>query len=178
VKLKQENVSLCKPYPTENPVVSQIDISETRSQYTPSEEHLRTSILWTILTGRAPTSYQCITRGEAKVFVKDGYNCVPIEVNITIPNLINIITPNDDGINDAVDYSSLAKKKNLKIDIYDRYGTQVYRADKSNRYKWDGTANGRKVSTGNYWYAISWNENDKQSTQIQFSGWIVVKNRD
>jgi flagellar hook assembly protein FlgD len=38
--------------------------------------------------------------------------------------------------------------------------------------------NGRKVPTGNYWYSVSWNENNKNSTPIKFSGWIVVKNRE
>lgn len=120
-----------------------------------------------------------IARGEAKVYVRDGYKCIPVEINITVPNLINVITPNDDGINDFVDYSALANKQNLEIAIFDRYGYKMFQADKTNGYKWAGTTNGsKKVPTGNYWYSVSWNENNKNSTPIKFSGWIVVKNRE
>ena len=109
-------------------------------------ELLLISILWIISTGRIPNVFTNIARGEAKVYVRDAYNCVPVEVNITVPNLINIITPNDDGINDFVDYSALANKQNLEIAIFDRYGYKMFQADKTNGYKWAGTTNGHKKS--------------------------------
>lgn len=165
-------------YPSENPVITNVDISgSTVTVYvqggTPPYQYSMDDVNW-----QDSNVFTNVARGEAKVFVKDNYNCTPIEINITVPNLINVITPNDDGINDAIDYSALANKQNLDINIYDRYGVQLFKADKANRYRWDGTANGRRVPTGNYWYSISWNENNKNSTPIKFSGWIVVKNRE
>ena len=117
-----------------------------------------------------------LPRGENIFYVKDSFNCLPVIVQLTVPNFINAITPNGDNVNDFVDYSALSYKKNLVIDIYDRYGTIIYRANKDNGYKWDGTTNDRKVSTGNYWYKISWNELDVASTPVAYSGWIMVKN--
>ncbi len=166
-------------YPSDNPVITTIDISgSTVTVYanggTPPYQYSMDNINW-----QDTNVFTNIARGEAKVYVRDGYNCVPVEVNITVPNLINIITPNDDGINDFVDYSALANKQNLEIAIFDRYGYKMFQADKTNGYKWAGTTNGsKKVPTGNYWYSISWNENNKNSTPIKFSGWIVVKNRE
>lgn len=120
-----------------------------------------------------------VARGETKIYVKDSYDCEPIEIDITVPNLINVITPNGDGVNDAIDYSALSNKRNLQIGIFDRYGYKLFQADKSNRYTWDGTTNGsKKVPTGNYWYSITWNENNSKNTPIKFSGWIMVKNRE
>lgn len=166
-------------YPSDNPVITTVDISgSTVTVYanggTPPYQYSMDNINW-----QDSNVFTNIARGEAKVYVRDAYNCVPVEVNITVPNLINIITPNDDGINDFVDYSALANKQNMEIAIFDRYGYKMFQADKTNGYKWAGTTNGhKKVPTGNYWYSVSWNENNKNSTPIKFSGWIVVKNRE
>lgn len=36
--------------------------------------------------------------------LRDFFNCEPLEV--TIPNIINVIAPNGDGVNDVFDYSA------------------------------------------------------------------------
>ncbi|AYN02672.1 T9SS type B sorting domain-containing protein [Chryseobacterium sp. 3008163] len=64
------------------------------------------------------------------------------------------------------------------LGIYDRYGVKIFEENKDTGYKWDGSINEtKKVSTGNYWFSISWNES-KNKTSIKFSGWILVKNRE
>ncbi|KPE51585.1 T9SS type B sorting domain-containing protein [Chryseobacterium indologenes] len=119
-----------------------------------------------------------LPRGENDIYVKDAYNCNPIHITITVPNLINAITPNGDKVNDEIDYSALSYKKNLIFIVYDRYGNKLHEADKFKGYKWDGMAFGKKIPTGTYWYTISWNENDKNSTEVKYSGWILLKNKD
>ncbi len=117
-----------------------------------------------------------LPRGENKVYVRDSYNCNPISVQVTVPNLLNAITPNGDNKNDYIDYSALAYKKNLVFTVYDRYGNMIYKADKIRNYTWDGTSNGKKIVTGTYWYTITWTENDKNNTETKYSGWVLVKN--
>ncbi|MCT4327731.1 T9SS type B sorting domain-containing protein [Chryseobacterium indologenes] len=180
VKLKTGDcttLQIVKIYPAENPVVSSIDISEnTITVYvqggTPNYQYSMDNIIW-----QYSNVFKNVPRGTARVFVKDRNNCIPIEIGITIPNLINVITPNSDGINDVMDYSALDNKQNLEINIYDRYGYQVFQANKSNHYRWNGFFNGRPVATGSYWYSISWKENNKTETIVKFTGWIMVKNR-
>ncbi|RKS96302.1 T9SS type B sorting domain-containing protein [Chryseobacterium defluvii] len=168
-----------KVYPAEQPVVSSIDIATN-------------TVTVNVVGGMAPYKYSMdnvnwqdsnvftnVPRGDNTVYVKDAYDCEPIDVEIIVPNLINVITPNGDGVNDIIDYSALANKQNLTLSIYDRYGSKIYQADKSNGYKWDGTTNGSKrVTTGTYWYSVTWNENDKHNTPFKFSSWIMVKNRE
>jgi gliding motility-associated-like protein len=129
-------------------------------------------------TWQTSNTFLNISRGMHKVYVKDSYNCAPIVINITVPNIINVITPNGDGKNDHIDYSALSDKLDLTFTIFDRYGATLHVADKSNNYRWDGTANGRKAPTGNYWYTLTWTENNKNKTPVKFSGWIMVKNRE
>ncbi|ATL75997.1 hypothetical protein IQ37_01415 [Chryseobacterium piperi] len=166
-------------YASEQPVISNIDItSNTVTVYanggTPPYKYSIDNINW-----QDSNVFSDIPRGDITVYIKDTYNCLPISVSITIPNLVNVITPNDDGINDIIDYSSLSYKPNMTFNIYDRYGAKIHQGDKSNGYKWNGTTNGSKrVSTGNYWFDISWNESNKRQTPIKFSGWILVKNRE
>jgi gliding motility-associated-like protein len=119
-----------------------------------------------------------LPRGENKVYVKDAYDCNPIDVQVTVPNLLNAITPNGDNRNDYIDYSALAYKKNLVFTVYDRYGNMMYQADKIRNYTWDGTSGGKKIVTGTYWYTITWTENDKKNTETKYSGWVLVKNID
>ncbi|MFP7658221.1 T9SS type B sorting domain-containing protein [Chryseobacterium proteolyticum] len=118
-----------------------------------------------------------LPRGQHTFYVKDANNCKPISVEITVVNLINAITPNDDGHNDYIDYSALSYKENLILVIYDRYGNKIFTGDKFNNYKWDGKHLGKKISTGTYWYHINWNESNKEKTPVKYTGWILVKNR-
>ncbi|MEC3877239.1 T9SS type B sorting domain-containing protein [Chryseobacterium salviniae] len=169
-------MQMVKVNPSPQPVIATIDITNN-------------TITVNVKGGKGPYQYSLdginwqdsnvfsgLTRGEVKVYVKDAYDCTPIEVQITVPNLINAITPNGDNANDVIDYSALAYKKNLVFTIFDRYGNKLYQADKIRNYKWDGTTGGKKVITGTYWYTITWNENDKNNTQTTYNGWVLVKN--
>lgn len=117
-----------------------------------------------------------LNRGLQKVYVRDFYQCTPIEKEFSIINIINAITPNGDGINDVLDYSDLSIYKDVKISIYDRYGTTIFNSKNTNSYIWDGTSNGRKIPTGTYWYVIEWTNPDTNKIS-QYKGWILVKNR-
>ena len=165
-------------YPTQQPVISSIDVSNTTITVnvaggTPAYKYSIDNISW-----QDSNIFTDIPRGDITVYVKDSYDCVPQQVSVTIPNIINVITPNNDGVNDVVDYSSLAHKPNLTFGIFDRYGVKLFEGNKDKGYKWDGTVGGKRISTGNYWFSISWNENNKTKTPVKFSGWIIVKNRE
>lgn len=182
VKLKTGDCTVkqtVKVYASEQPVISNIEISNSTITVhviggTPPYKYSIDNINW-----QDSNVFTNLSRGDYTIFVKDNYNCKPIQVNIVVPNITNVITPNGDGVNDVIDYSALSGKQNLVLSIFDRYGSKIYQADKTNGYKWDGTANGgKKASTGNYWYSVTWNENNKQGTPIKFSGWVLLKNRE
>lgn len=179
VKLKTGNCYITQTVTVKsasNPVISSLNITNNTITVnveggTAPYQYSLDGIKWqnsNILTG--------LPRGENKIFVKDFYNCEPVHVQITVPNLLNVITPNGDNINDFIDYTALAYKKNLVFTVYDRYGNKKFEADKMRNFKWDGTSGGKKVMTGTYWYTITWNENDKDNTQTSYNGWVLVKN--
>lgn len=165
-----------KVIPAVQPVISNLEIKNNTITVSviggiPPYKYSLDGIKW-----QDSNFFENLPRGENSIYVKDFYNCEPIDVTVTVPNLVNAITPNGDNKNDYIDYSELAYKKNLIFNIYDRYGNKVHQAHQFNAYKWDGTMYGKKIPTATYWYEITWTEPNKAQTQVKYSGWILVKN--
>jgi gliding motility-associated-like protein len=107
------------------------------------------------------------TKGKYKV-IKEVNGCNKeqivdvISVNCKIPKGIS---PNTDDLNDFFDLSNLKVKQ---LQIFNRYGTEVY--SKSNYKKeWDGrTNNGKELPDGTYYYVIHF-ETGKSKT-----GWVYI----
>lgn len=131
-----------------------------------------------VSTWQTSNVFTNLSRGQHVFYVKDAYNCTPVSTEVTVPNLVNVITPNGDNKNDYIDYRELAYKENLTFTIYDRYGNKIFTGDKFNNYRWDGKHFDKKILTGTYWYHISWNEPNAQKTPVKYTGWILVKNRE
>lgn len=104
-----------------------------------------------------------------------GTHCVGTLDFFTL-KISNIITPNEDGINDVLDLSSLKNFNNFTGSIYDRYGVEMFRFSKENPI-WDGTVGGKRLSTATYWYKFNF-EYPKSKAQMNWSGWILLKNRE
>lgn len=164
--------------PSLQPVISNIEITNNSIKITatggvPPYKYSIDGVNW-----QESNTFSGLPRGENTAYVKDSFECTPVQVTVTVPNLINAITPNGDNVNDVIDYSALAYKKNLVFVVYDRYGNKLHEANHMRNFTWDGTAFGKKISTGTYWYTISWNENDKNNTETKYSGWVLVKNKE
>ncbi|WP_410838869.1 hypothetical protein, partial [Paraburkholderia sp. SIMBA_030] len=86
-------------------VVSNIDISNNSITVnviggTPPYKYSLDNINW-----QDSNIFTNISRGDHKIYVKDAYDCEPISISVIVPNLVNAITPNGDGVNDVIDYS-------------------------------------------------------------------------
>lgn len=170
-KLTQE----VQVFAAELPVITNVDVSGSTATVfvtggTAPYEYSLDNILF-----QTSNIFTNIPRGLHKVYVRDAINCETIEKEFLIINLINVLTPNGDGQNDFLDYSDLSIKKDVKIEIYDRFGSRVFQS-KNNQFIWDGKLNGNPLSTGNYWYLLSWIEPDT-NLPINYTGWILLKNR-
>lgn len=83
----------------------------------------------------------------------------------------NTFSPNGDGINDLWEIPGIAEFPGSEVLIYDRWGQRMFR---SNGYRepWDGTNNGRDVTTGTYYYHIQLNQLEGQSAP--YTGFISL----
>ena len=127
------------------------------------------------ITYKDSNVFSNVPRGLGTIYVRDAQNCKTITKEFLVLNLINVITPNADGKNDVLDYSDLSIKKDVKIEIFDRYGTSVFNSQ-NQPYLWDGKINGRVLPTGTYWYILNWIE-PETNLPATYKGWVLLKNR-
>ncbi|KNB62999.1 T9SS type B sorting domain-containing protein [Chryseobacterium sp. Hurlbut01] len=158
------------------PVITSIDINGTTviigvSGGVPPYEYSLDNNTW-----QTSNIFYNVQRGNYKIYVRDSLKCDVVEKAFVIIDLINTITPNSDGHNDVINYSSLMTKEDLEFRIFDRYGAELFRGAPSNNFTWDGKMKGRPVPTATYWYFISWKEFGNVTT-VKYTSWLLVKNR-
>ena len=107
------------------------------------------------------------TKGTYKV-VKEINGCSS-EQTVIVPSVYckipKGISPNDDTLNDFFDLSNLEVKE---LQIYNRYGTEVY-SKKDYRKEWNGrTNNGNELPDGTYYYVINF------ETGTTKTGWVYI----
>lgn len=86
----------------------------------------------------------------------------------------NVITPNGDNINDIIDFRGVSNYKDFKGQIFDRYGKEVFKAEKIRPY-WDGFFQGKRLPTSSYWYQLTFEDPASKQLTIK-TGWILLKN--
>jgi gliding motility-associated-like protein len=107
------------------------------------------------------------TKGTYKV-VKELNGCRG-EQTIVVPSVYckipKGISPNDDSLNDFFDLSNLNV---AELQIFNRYGTEVY-SKKNYKNEWNGKTNsGKELPEGTYFYVINF-ETGKAKT-----GWVYI----
>ncbi|MGQ0828856.1 MAG: PKD domain-containing protein, partial [Bacteroidota bacterium] len=86
-----------------------------------------------------------------------GYDSIKVyyifcEEELFIPN---VFTPNGDGINDEFAIGGVCKQDNYKVQIFNRWGIQLFTTDIKN-LAWDGrTKSGEEASDGVYYYVLT-----------------------
>jgi gliding motility-associated-like protein len=98
----------------------------------------------------------------------------PDQVNVRVlPRLKpiyipNVFSPNGDGVNDVWVIRELAKYPEAKVDVYTRYGRNVF-SSSGYRIPWNGLWNSEPLPTGTYYYVIT----TKPKTN-PISGWVAI----
>ncbi|MCP1299624.1 choice-of-anchor L domain-containing protein [Chryseobacterium sp. S0630] len=90
--------------------------------------------------------------------------------------MANVITPNNDGINDVINFSEISKYGNFEGSIFDKYGKAVFKPT-SKTPIWDGKYIGNPLPTDTYWYKLFWQDKISKKN-VELSGWILLKNRE
>lgn len=104
-----------------------------------------------------------------------GTHCTG-DIDFYTLHINNLITPNQDGVNDVLDLTAFGDFKNFTGSIYDRYGVEMFRFSKETPI-WDGSVGGKRLPTATYWYKFNF-EYPKSKAQMNWSGWIMLKNRE
>ncbi|MBO0331971.1 T9SS type B sorting domain-containing protein [[Muricauda] lutisoli] len=96
-------------------------------------------------------------------------------------DVINVITPNGDGVHDTLEIRGLENYPSNTVRIYNRWGVMVYqtRAYNTSGNVFDGTSQGRvtvdqenKLPVGTYFYVIDYQ--DQGGNMKQLTGYIYI----
>lgn len=103
------------------------------------------------------------------------------ETTVETVDVINVITPNGDGVHDVLAINGLENYPNNTVKIYNRWGVMVYqtRAYDTVGNVFDGTSQGRvtvdqdnKLPVGTYFYIIDYQ--DDTGNMKQLSGYLYI----
>lgn len=72
---------------------------------------------------------------------------------ITEPDIVNVITPNGDGINDKLVIKNIERFGTCTLNIYTSGGEKIY-SSSNYQNSWDGTSKGKLVPEGTYYYVL------------------------
>lgn len=99
-----------------------------------------------------------------EIMVRDQRGCVAnflMPFNFEgMPEMPNFFTPDGDNLNDYWQIGNREFFPNIDVKIYDRYGRVVAILDEVKG--WDGKYEGNELPTGDYWYVVNANDNEKQ----------------
>ena len=116
--------------------------------------------------------FNIIEDATVNIMVIDQNGCVAnfvLPFNFEgMPEFPPFFTPDGDNMNDFWYPENREFFPNIDVIIYDRYGRVVAQLDQVR--KWDGTYEGTPLPTGDYWYVVNANDNEKQ----QFVGHFTL----
>jgi gliding motility-associated-like protein len=103
-----------------------------------------------IATPAKTTTYQ------VTVTTEDGCTATD-EVTITvIPRVqpVNTFSPNGDNINETWEIKNIENYPNATVEVFNRWGNQVFKSEDGYRQPWDGTHKGSALPLATYYYII------------------------
>lgn len=79
-------------------------------------------------------------------------------LNSKLDGIPNVITPNNDGVNDKLYFSNFFKCEDYTFEVYNRWGQNIFKSTTNKNY-WDGkNTNNELVNDGLYFYILYTNK--------------------
>ena len=115
-------------------------------------------------TPQTNNTFSNLDPGTHEISVTDANLCgnsSKIAVEIKFPFYPKFFTPNGDGFNEIWKLTEFEQLSKYNIHIYDRYG-KLLKELKNDREYWDGNYMGKPMPSDDYWFSISYTENNIQ----------------
>jgi len=98
--------------------------------------------------------FESLEGGIYRVLVRDKNGCGVASVDVPVVTFPKFFTPNNDGYNDTWSLKGVNNTffPSSEIYIFDRYGKVVAKVPVGTA--WDGTYNGRKLISNDYWFKV------------------------
>lgn len=110
--------------------------------------------------------FENVLSGIHTITVRDKNGCGITTLEALVVNYPKFFTPNGDGYNDTWNITDLNGNQNAKITIYDRFG-KILKEIKPTGQGWDGTYNGRQMLSDDYWFSVSYTDENDNSREFR-----------
>lgn len=138
-----------------------------------------TPALYVWNTGETTQEIHPEQSGNYIVFIDNGYcsrydssyfKILPFKYPVILPN---VITPNEDQVNDYWDFSQYGLT-NFQFSVFNRWGQLLFETTDSST-KWNGTSkNGVPLKDGTYFWTIQYHDLCKPGNSLQQKGFIQI----
>ncbi|WP_299531610.1 T9SS type B sorting domain-containing protein [Ulvibacterium sp.] len=105
--------------------------------------------------------------GMHAVTVNNRLGCGSVTENIVVVGFPKFFTPNGDNINDDWHIIGMLNLRDPVVSIFDRFGKLLKSLD-SNSTHWDGRFNGREVPSSDYWFKLTYMDDNGQLTTAKY----------
>lgn len=105
--------------------------------------------------------------GAHTLIVNDPSGCGSSTEEIVVVGFSKFFSPNGDGNNDLWNVSGISNLENPIVHIYNRYG-ELLKQLNTNSAGWDGMLNGVILPSTDYWFKLTYVDNNGQRTEAKY----------
>ncbi len=109
--------------------------------------------------------------GEYLIYIRDKNGCGKISDSFYALFYPKFFTPNGDGYHDYWQLYFSENEPDVEVSIFNRYGKLIVKLDSESK-GWDGTLNGTKLPTSDYWFVVN-----RPIKNEQYKGHFTLKRK-
>lgn len=108
---------------------------------------------------QAEEIFEDVLPGNHTIYMRDTRGCGVVIEEIAVVGYFAYFSPNGDGINDSWRIEGMEYLNEPIVSIYDRYGKLIKQLNSSDS-SWDGTFSGQQLPESDYWFKLSYVDDD------------------
>lgn len=111
--------------------------------------------------------FEGVLPGNHTIYMRDLRGCGTITEEIAVIGYLPYFTPNGDGVNDKWNLMGIEYLNDPIVSIFDRYGKALKTLNNSSN-DWDGTHNGEPLAGSDYWFQLSFIDDNGNRINAKF----------
>jgi len=152
------------------PQISSIDIQDMSANNTVSIHTVSNGAYEFSMDGgdyQNSNVFNNVPPGLHTVSMRDLYGCGVVEEDIVVVGYLSIFSPNGDVLNETWQVEGLFTLNSPIVTIYDRYGKLIRQMTEFD-LGWDGSFQGKPLPSTDYWFKLSYVDNDGNRTYAKY----------
>ena len=116
---------------------------------------------------QASNTFEGVLPGAHTLTMRDRNGCGSVTESIVVVGFLNHFSPNGDGLNENWHIEELSSLNDPLVTIFDRYGKLITQLNEFSP-GWDGTFEGRPLPATDYWFKLSYVDQDGTRTYAKY----------